>query len=808
MLGARQEFGQGFLDAGLDSAMKAFELAHQRLPRNHDLYSQAIYLVADGYHQIGLTDEAFSFYQQALGIVHEQHGDTHPLYVRGIYGVAGIYKSLGDQNQEDVALRGIVRIQLEVHGPKHPEYAAALFAVSDLYRRAGMFQMAKEGYKTVIEIYETSGKASYTGRLTDCWFGLGMCLFYTEEYDSSAIYFRKAAEGMRQISGEMYGPIGDVLQNLATIHVFKRQIQQAVACFEEAETIYDHQIRYLFSQNSADVRHRLLDQMKMSVSRFVSLTLQQFPGDASMMRKLFELVGKRKSLSLDSLLLQEEQFALSLDPKIKADVERLKQLRAGIAEKALGGPAAQQSLEEHQKQTMQWEITAQKLEKSLLSQSELMRPEQLFQNFSLETLCPFIADDTVLIELLQFTWIDFTQTSSSKGSDSSSIHYLVMTCDRAGKLSCSDLGPAEPIDQAIHSFRSNITGISDNDSPKESRSLMFEPEKSQEKLGAGKRLYELIVQPIQASIEGVKHLLIAPDGHLSRLPIGVLPYKEEGLMIDRYLISYLSTARDLLRPQNRRIKLEPPIVMADPDYDLHISTGKNRQENSSEDSAEKDRLRAHAVRFSALPGTNKEGKIIAKLLGVSPYLREAAVESILHQCRSPRILHLATHGFHLLQASSELDGSTPSIEKKTLKSGLVLAGVNTWLHNGNLPEEAMDGVLNTKDVMKLQLAGTELVVLSACETALGDIVAGEGVLGLSRAVKLAGARSQLLSLWQVPDMPTQELMVTFYEYLLAGKGKAESLHLAKLRIRKMYPAPINWAGFICEGEVGPLALPE
>jgi CHAT domain-containing protein len=185
---------------------------------------------------------------------------------------------------------------------------------------------------------------------------------------------------------------------------------------------------------------------------------------------------------------------------------------------------------------------------------------------------------------------------------------------------------------------------------------------------------------------------------------------------------------------------------------------------------------------------------------------------------------LATHGFFLPDQERDLnregrsldfgdfsgarDGpgrfSGPMMENPMLRSGLALAGANTWLRAGNLPEEAEDGLLTAEDVTGLDLLATELVVLSACETGLGQVHVGEGVFGLRRAFVLAGAKTLVMSLWKVPDEPTRELMGDFYGRLLAGQGRAEALRQAQLAMKAKYPDPFYWGAFICQGDPSPL----
>lgn len=141
-----------------------------------------------------------------------------------------------------------------------------------------------------------------------------------------------------------------------------------------------------------------------------------------------------------------------------------------------------------------------------------------------------------------------------------------------------------------------------------------------------------------------------------------------------------------------------------------------------------------------------------------------------------------------------------------LRSGLALAGANTWLRRGTLPPEAEDGILNGEDASGLDLLDTELVVLSACETGLGEVHVGEGVFGLRRAFVLAGAKTLVMSLWKVPDRETQELMEEFYGRILGGEPRAEALRQAQLSMKAKHSAPRYWGAFICQGEPGPLGV--
>jgi CHAT domain-containing protein len=144
------------------------------------------------------------------------------------------------------------------------------------------------------------------------------------------------------------------------------------------------------------------------------------------------------------------------------------------------------------------------------------------------------------------------------------------------------------------------------------------------------------------------------------------------------------------------------------------------------------------------------------------------------------------------------------LENPLLRSGLALAGANTAQQGGTLPPEAEDGLLTAEDVTGLDLLDTDLVVLSACETGLGEVHVGEGVFGLRRSFVIAGAKTLVMSLWKVPDEQTQELMVDFYQRLLNGESRADALRQAQLTLKAKYHHPYYWGAFICQGDPAPL----
>ncbi len=320
--------------------------------------------------------------------------------------------------------------------------------------------------------------------------------------------------------------------------------------------------------------------------------------------------------------------------------------------------------------------------------------------------------------------------------------------------------------------------------------------------------------PLEEALQDIRRIHISPDGMLYRLAFGALALQQEPLVYldDRYELHYLCGARQLL-DKSERFKPNMPgkpqrfVLLGAPDFSAVL---KKKPHSSS-----KKRTRGG---WEELPGTAAELNFIAaacaeKKIPCNSYTGKRATEDTVKALsgNAPRVLHLATHGFFFsaveaedsayARRRSERSGASQLriIDNPMLRSGLILSGANAvW--TGDVPAAGSnDGILTALEVSRLDLTGTELVTLSACETGLGDVRNGEGIFGLQRAFQVAGAETVIMSLWKVADEATAEMMKLFYERWLAGVSKTEAFRAARLEIRKRYPSPYIWAAFVMIG---------
>lgn len=311
---------------------------------------------------------------------------------------------------------------------------------------------------------------------------------------------------------------------------------------------------------------------------------------------------------------------------------------------------------------------------------------------------------------------------------------------------------------------------------------------------ADQALSERLLAQLPAPVSSASKWTIDPDGPLNLLPFEALPLPDGKQVLDRYTTRYITALSGLASPQ--KIQATPPntaLLLADPEYP-NQGDWVGTQQASLANIPTTRGASLKNLRLAPLPETADEAKLIAnslKQLGVLSEVKLGAQANIdaLALRSAPRFLHIAAHGLFLVPtpAKSQDDDANIALTLPELQAVVVLS------------KSAEGSLLTGLRLSQLPLQGTELVVLSACDTGNGSAEAGEGMAGLRRSIETAGARASITSLWPVPSEATKDLMASFYKNLASGMPKAEALRAAKLFVRSTSPDPRSWAGFIFAG---------
>jgi CHAT domain-containing protein/tetratricopeptide (TPR) repeat protein len=804
----------GQYEQALPLSQQALEITGKILGTDHPDYATCLNNLALLYQSMGQYEQALPLSQQALEIHGKILGTDHPKYSTCLNNLALLYQSIGQYEQALPLHQQALEITGKILGLDHREYATCLNNLALLYQSMGQYEQALPLSQQALEIRGKSlgtDHPDYANSLNN----LAVLYQSMGQYEQALPLFQQALEIIGKSLGTDHPDYAASLNNLAISYTATNHPEEALKLMQEASEIDLKTISKIFSISTDKQRLNYLAQNYYKVETFLSLVFRHFPNSPEAVQSAYNLILKRKAIATETAILQKiallsQQYA-HLAPKL----QQWQQIRQQLAKRCFELPTPEQLPYYHQ-EIKSLEQQAGTLEREL-NIPELNLEKELL-NADFRTIALELPQGTTLLEFIRFNNHNFKAIPANGDALSFPPRYLafILPAQAPEQLTMIDLGEAEPIDKLVKEFRQSV------ENP---RGLSVAVFKKKEDILSKIELSKLIFQKIKPYL--TQELIICPDGELNCLPFEILPTDKGGYLMDEYRCNFLNVGRDILRFKAKiPAKVTAPLVIANPDYNLAgsestPSTAENKEKFTFKPSLRDLASCRQGPVFHSLPGTEIEGEQIARMLGVKPVTAAKALKPLVSKVQeSPFILHIATHGYFLGDITPELDtinqnfllsGLSASerfqvgtLQNPLSRSGLAFAGVNTMLNGGKLPREAEDGLLTALDVQSINLAGTELVVTSACETALGDIYTGETLIGLRRSFIQAGAKTVIISLWKVDDVATTILMQYFYYYLLKAKlSKAEALRKAKyslqrLTIAKMRPLwltedAIKWA---------------
>ncbi len=529
---------------------------------------------------------------------------------------------------------------------------------------------------------------------------------------------------------------------------------------------------------------------------------------------------------MDKALLEEVQAvqaALEADPQTSTREFRERLRAVHIQLNRLPESKIDPTERDARRRELQTELTA--LEARLTGQNELAAAIIQSRDLTLTDIARSLPHQSVLVDFIQYRRYDFAaKTNQWKAQRYAAYLTFPLARDSTNVVvERVDLGEAAPINEAVELVCKRM-------SAGQFAAKDLSP--------ALKRLSQLVYSPLAPYLTNVSHLIVCPDGQLSRLPFEALPCGQNGskFLIEEKTISYVTSGREIVRLTNSKLKIqnEKSLVMGNPDFDLDLRSRRREEaeiSRSSDQTAKPDGIRLltsaatrslsrdfRGLLFKPLPGSGIEATNVAKLLGMDASLRLGADarEAELIAVVSPRVLHLATHGFYLpdqefKQTNSAAwssaftrpgppEGGTPNWENPLVRCGIALAGANHARQITNAIAE--DGLLTGLEASLLNLQGTELVILSACDSGSGEVKIGEGVMSLRRAFRIAGAETVLASHWKVSDKATSRLMTEFMRRWRSGEPRAKAWREAQLSLlrSKQFSNPYFWSAFTLTGQ--------
>jgi CHAT domain-containing protein/tetratricopeptide (TPR) repeat protein len=770
---------------------RALAIREKVLGPEHPDVAQSLKNLAMLYWHRGDYAKAESLFGRSLAIKEKMLGPEHLDIATSLNGLAIFYCHKGYYGKAEMLHRRALAVREKVLGPEHPEVAISLDNLALVYAKSDEYAKAEPIFLRALAIREKTLGSEHP-YVADTLNNLAILYRDRTEYMKAEPMLQRALAIREKVLGQEHPAVAATLNDLAELSTAKGEVARAITYQLRANATAERNLAINLITGSERQKLAYLALFSKQTDFTLLLHNQVAPNDPRALDLAFTTMLRRKGRGLDVMVDAIATLRRRARPEDQALLDQLAEARSHLAAFTLR-ESALVKLETYRAQLRSLEEKVENLEAMLSARSAAFRAQA--QPVTLTAVRAALPANSALVEFVVLT------PRELRSGKSKPPRYLAYLLPARGRPKYVDLGEAAIINRAVGVWRKALRSPNRMDVKRRAREVD-----------------EKIMRPVRSLLGETRHLLIAPDGQLSLIPFAALVDEHKRYLVERHTISYLTSGRDLLRLQTPEPSQSAPLVVANPIFG-RVETIATRANQGSEKSSAEDQawgqIDPTEVFFQLLPGTEREALAIkAALPEASLLLREQATETALKQSRAPRILHIATHGFFLnnqkaspveTRAVADDDSLPPSmrlnrwaekIEDPLLRSGLALAGVNERRSGDD------DGVLTALEVASLDLWGTRLVVLSACNTGIGEVKNGEGVYGLRRALVLAGSETQVLSLWPVSDKETRSLMAGYYRRLLKGEGRGEALRQIQLGMLKdpKLRHPHYWGNFIQAGE--------
>lgn len=758
---------------------KALEIRERVLGKEHPDVITLLNNIAAAKYYNGDYEGAVRYQTRAVEVAKKNFGADDVRTARTLTDLAVDYTDWGRTDEGEKLYLESLRALRQSGDQSDFDQMVAAGGLGRLYRDRGELDKAKPLLLEALSIAEKYAAGS-PHDLARYLVQHANLLIKTGELPEAQRELRRALEVTERSFGpDDYGMV-EILDSLALVEALKGDISSALEFQSRANRLSERNIAINLSVGTQHQRLSYLQLSNVEFNQTIALDAEKNGGPEA--RELaVAAVLQRKGRVLDALAATADLLRRYAGADGAALIERLKDTNARLASFALDKPS-EMRMDEYQKQLSEIQQEKDRLEIELSRRTAgYFEPSKVASSEEIRRLIP---EDAALLEFVKYRSLG--QAAGKTGED----QYVAYVIRRIGVPAAVTLGNSAEIDGLLARFRSSLRD------PRQGSAAAL-----------GRNAYGKIVRPLRPHLGGVRHVLVSPDGELSLVPFEALLDERKRYLVEDFAITYLTSGRDLVRMQRKRESRSAPVIFANPDYGTPAGLDALSASSKAAANASAARRRSITVArelsgtyFAPLRGTAAEAAAVRQFVPEAEVVTGGdASEAELKSVKAPRILHIATHGFFL---TDEGDTAAARIDRNPLlRSGVALAGANARSSAGT-----QDGLLTALEATGLDLWGTKLVVLSACDTGVGEVRTGEGVFGLRRAFALAGAESLVMSLWPVSDYVTRELMTGYYRNLKQGIGRGESLRRAQLEMlrRPSRRHPFYWASFIRSGEWGTL----
>jgi len=717
-------------------------------------------LLSDIYYTLGDYDKAGINVAKALASQEKQFGRNHIEVAKSLAQVALIKFYNGDNRKEVEKLmleaRDIIASKL---GKDNPQYAEIMKNMAVLYISQKKFDIAFNSLTIAENIWRAKTGKKNNINAASIYTLTGDVYYQQKNYQKAEEFYNQSKDLYEKFFSTSHPEYVKVLSKLSKVYYMEKDYKHSKRLIEESLSNYENFIKQYFPALSEREKAKYWNTIKGDFEFYNTLAFGNLEDFKDLSGKIYNYQLLTKALLLSSSIKIRERILNSTDEKLKVQYNTWLQKKEMLT-LALSMSPDELVENEIDRNGLQQEV--ERLEKELSQASELFG--QSFENkrITYDDVKKSLSTNETAIEMVRYRYFNHDFSDSV-------IYAALYLKNDFPRPKVIMLGDGTRMETRFFKFyRNAITGkIADPIS------------------------YGVFWKPISDGIGQSATIYLSADGVYNQINLEAIPTPDGKYVIDNANIVLVSNTKDL--------------------YLKKIKSKSSPSENTASMfgnptfyvSASSD----HSI--AALPGTEKEVNQLQFMLKqkgwtTTEYVEKSASEENVKEMNSPKIFHIATHGFYKPSVQTTLQGELQESEASAnqnplMRTGLLLRGAGDLMEKTDYNYNIESGILTAYEAMSLNLDKTDLVVLSACETGLGELEAGEGVYGLQRAFLVAGAKVLIMSMFKVDDDATQKLMLKFYQKWLNSSNLRQSFVDAKKELRVEYPEPIYWGAFMMIG---------
>lgn len=805
--------------------LESIRIKKEVLGTKDSSYAKTLNNLAQLYQTLGRFPEAESLYLEALSIKEQELGKTDVSYGLSLYNLALLYKAMGDNSKAISSLEKATTIIENKLGESDPQTLSAYFNLSILYVNTNKVEKAKplidkakkfqemylkdinqitantlynlaQNYITIKNYSEAKkilneliGKISqklgkgnplYTKSLR----ALGIIHWIEGDYEKAFELLNETLKITEQVYDKTNLVYASALHNVAGLLKEMEEYQKAEEYYKKAFEIYRYQIDKYYPHLSEKEKRNFYTMLKEKFEMYNCFIVQRKNDNPALLCDMYDFQIETKGILINYSKKLKNIIKESNNPQLKDKYKEWKETKEYLAQLYSMSKA---EIQRAKINVDSIELFSNFLEKELSQASSTISQELDTSKISWKQIQSKLKPNEAAVEIIRFKFFN-------KGwKDSTYYAALILTAETKQNPKIVLMENGNDMDRI---FLPTYKKLIKNKFP-------------------DKKSYEVFWGKIEEQIPDKNVVYVSLDGSYNNISLNTLLKPDGSYLIDSKTIYVVPNTSEIINKDKNKI------VMSTNPHATLIGFPKYKIENNSTKSgvigynSQADTSLVEEVAIADLPGTKIEINSINEILAknkwsVNSYLEEEATEDLVKSLPPSDLIHIATHGFFLQDLGNGTQDRVfgVDVEKAAqnplLRSGLLFTGASNFL-NFNSQQSTNNGkengVLSAFEAMNLNFEDTKLIVLSACETGLGEVLNGEGVYGLQRSFQVAGAKAMIMSLWTVNDEVTQELMNNFYKNWSGGQDIHTAFENAQKSIKETYKQPYYWGAFVLLGNV-------